>query len=387
MRFIQVVPALAEKASGPTYSVSRLCQSLIDADNDVSLVALDWALLPSPPPYLKAFPLGIGPRRLGRSPSMYRWLREQCTSGHVDVVHNHGMWQMNSVYPAWATKQTNVALVYSPRGAFSAWAMQHGSLIKKIFWPFLQFPALKRATCFHATAISEYEEIRALGFRQPVAILPNGIDIIPDLDNAARHPCPKRTLLFLSRLHPKKGLEMLLQAWQVLQQAYPDWRLRIVGDDDGYHGSTGYLKHLKQMAKVLALRDVEFSGTLHGSDKSNAYRDSELLVLPTHSENFGMVVAEALAHGIPAVVSKGAPWSGLEAHEAGWWIDIGVEPLIHCLHDSLSRSPEDLAAMGRRGREWMQQDFSWPSIGAKMAETYRWLCDRPRPVPPWVRLD
>ena len=362
-------------------------QSLIDAGNALSLAALDWSRLSESRPYLKTFALGVGPRRLGRSPSMYRWLREQCAVGNVDVLHNHGMWQMNSVYPAWVTKQTGVPLVYSPHGAFSAWAMLHGSVVKKMFWPLLQAPALKHATCFHATAFSEYEEIRALGFRQPVMILPNGIDVAPCFDDDVCHSSSKRTLLFLSRLHPKKGLEVLLQAWQVLQNLFPDWRLMIVGSDDGYHASTGYLKHLQQMSKSLALRDVEFAGALHGRDKYSAYRESELLVLPTYSENFGMVVAEALAHGVPAVVSKGAPWSGLEANGAGWWIDVGVTPLIQCLHDALSLSPEDLTVMGRRGREWMQHDFSWPIIGAKMAETYRWLCDRSLPIPPWVRLD
>ena len=172
-----------------------------------------------------------------------------------------------------------------------------------------------------------------------------------------------------------------------MQDQFPKWVLKIVGSDDGYHDPSGYLDQIKRQASDMGLKRVSFVGPLFGDDKLQAYADADLYVLPSYSENFAVTVAEALSMETPSIVSKGAPWSGLEAHGAGWWIDIGVDPLVHCLHDALSRSPEDLAAMGRRGREWMQRDFSWSGIGEKMAETYRWLCDPSRPVPPWVRLD
>jgi glycosyltransferase involved in cell wall biosynthesis len=195
MRVIQVVPAIAEEASGPSYSVVRLCESLIDQGQEVTLAALDWAPMPSPQPFLKTFPLGWGPRRLGRSPTMRRWLEEQVRSNSVDLLHNHGMWMMNAVYPGRAARNGNINLVVSPRGAFSAWAMQYGSIMKNSFWSFLQRPALENAACFHATAVSEYEDIRRMGFRQPVAIIPNGIDI-PDL------PPKKQGDFAVPRAHP-----------------------------------------------------------------------------------------------------------------------------------------------------------------------------------------
>jgi len=100
-----------------------------------------------------------------------------------------------------------------------------------------------------------------------------------------------------------------------------------------------------------------------------------------------MTVAESLAAGTPVIVSKGAPWEGLTERCAGWWIDIGVTPLVDCLKEAMSRTPAELAAMGDRGRLWMQRDFSWDGVGEKMIATYRWLCDRSLPVPPWVYLD
>lgn len=384
LRLVHVVPAISEEASGPTYSVRRLCESLIAQGHALELIALDWAPLEAPPPFLRTFPLGAGPRRLGRSPSMLHWLAQRCNTNQVDVLHNHGMWQMNAVYPAWAAKRSSAKLVFSPRGAFSPWAMRHGSKLKRVFWPLLQLPALRHAQCFHATAESEYEDIRRLGFNQPVALIPNGIDL-PALPT--RRSGPQRTLLFLGRIHVVKGLDILLRAWRAVQGGFPNWRLMIAGDDDGYHGSSGYLDKVRAEGRRLGVERVEFTGPLYGDDKLRAYREADLYVLPSRSENFAVTVAEALSMETPSVVSKGAPWHGLSEHGAGWWVDIGVDPLIICLKDAMGRSPEELGRMGQRGRAWMQRQFSWQSVGASMSETYRWLCAKTMAVPPCVRLE
>jgi glycosyltransferase involved in cell wall biosynthesis len=98
-----------------------------------------------------------------------------------------------------------------------------------------------------------------------------------------------------------------------------------------------------------------------------------LFVLPSYSENFGISAAEALAAGTPAIVTKGAPWDGLEVHGAGWWIDRGIDPLVACLEQALSRSTDSLGEMGLRGRAWMEAEYSWAQVGRQMAETYRWM--------------
>ena len=384
MRVIHTVPAIAEEASGPSYSVVRLCESLIESGQEISLAALDWAPLNHQHPFLKTFPLGLGPRRLGVSPGMHRWLVDQCQLGKTQILHNHGMWQLNALYPAWAVKGTGVKLIYSPRGAFSAWAMNHGSAMKQIFWPLLQRPAVQRADLLHATAEHEYDDIRRLGFAQPVAIIPNGVDL---------HSLPHkqingdRTLLFLGRIHVVKGLELLLPAWGQVQEQFKDWRLVIVGSDDGYHGSSGYLEHLKAMASQLGLVRMEFVGPRYGLDKLQLMRNADLYVLPSFSENFAITVAESLSMETPVIATKGTPWNGLEPEGAGWCIDASIEALTASLQNAMERSPDELAGMGKKGRAWMEKDFSWSGIGWRMAETYRWLCDRSLPVPPWVRLD
>lgn len=380
---IHTVPAISEESSGPSYSVVRLCESLIATGQKVTLAALDWAPMDSPPPFLKRFPLGLGPRRLGRSPAMYRWLREEVASGRVNLIHNHGTWYASSMYPGWVTKHAATTLVTSPRGVFSTWAMQHGSPMKRIFWPILQRPALNATTCFHATAESEYEDIRRLSFRQPVAIIPNGTDI-PEL--IPRQVSESRTLLFLGRIHPKKGLDMLLPAWGAVQDRFPDWQLKIVGSDSVYYGESGYLNEMRALVSRLKLNRVEFAGELRGMKKIQAYRDADLFVLPTYSENFGLTVAEALAAGTPSVVSKGAPWDDLDKNGCGWWIDVGLDPLVACLEEAMALSSEACFAKGMLGRNWMIEEFSWPRIGQMMGQTYRWLISGGA-VPNWIRLD
>ena len=367
-----VVPAISEEASGPAYTVRRLCEALLTERREVELAALDWSPMASPPDFLRRFPLGIGPARLGRSPAMYRWLEAEARSGRMRILHNHSLWMMPNVYPGWLSRKYGVPQVVAPRGALSEWAMASGSPVKSLFWRTMQRPALAAASCFHATSASEYEDIRRLGFRQPVAIIPNGIDI-PDEETGSAPA--NRILLFLGRLHRKKGLDMLLPAWAAVQAEFPDWHLRIVGSDE-----RGYGTAMASEARARRLERVEFTGPLFGPDKHRAYRDAALFVLPTYSENFGMSVAEALAAGTPAIVSRGAPWEGLATHDAGWWIDIGTEPLIACLRAAMAETPAALAARGARGRAWMREDFSWTQVARQMGQTYDWLLGAaPRP--------
>jgi glycosyltransferase involved in cell wall biosynthesis len=375
---IHTLAGFGVEASGPCYSVPRLCEALIRAGVDTTLAVLDWIPRVAAPDYVKRFPLGFGPRRLGRSPAMARWLVERVRSRAVEIIHSHGLWMMPNVYPGWARGAGEVRLVVSPRGTLSEWALNHHGARKRVFWLLLQRQALERADCFHATAESECEDVRRLGFRQPVAVLPNGIDV-PPYEKPA--PGPRRRLLYLGRIHKQKGIDLLLKAWRAVAPKFPDWELIIAGPDDG-----GYLGEMRRLAADLGLDRVSFPGPVFGEDKLRIYRSADLYILPTYSDNFALTVAEALAAGTPAIVSQGAPWSGLEREGAGWWVEIGVDPLVAALETALAEPPEVLRAMGARGREWMVREYSWEAIGRQMASVYRWLCGQAE-RPPCVRTE
>ena len=362
---VHVVPSISNESSGPSYSVVKLCLSLRACGVSAVLATLEGSNKSSEYSFVRAFPVSGWPRRLGRSSQMNHWLKNEAKNYSIDIMHNHSLWMMPNVYSCLAVRGTAVPLVVSPRGTLAERAMNQGSKVKKAFWPLIQRPALNQVTCFHATSMSEYKDIRRMGFKQPVAVIPNGIDI-PDVTKPLRGNM--RTLLFLGRIHPIKGLGNLLPAWQQVQQRFPDWQLRIVGPDN-----RGYLKEMKQLSATLDLQRIEFTGPFTGQEKTRAYLNADLFVLPTYSENFGMTVAESLAAGTPAIVTTGAPWSGLRENNAGWWIDIGKEPLVSCLDQALSRSRTDLDAMGLNGRRWMEAGFSWEGVAEKMKATYDWI--------------
>jgi glycosyltransferase involved in cell wall biosynthesis len=383
MRVIHVIPGITEEASGPSYSVVRLCESLIDLGNDVTLAAMNLAPNSSGPAFAKLFPIGVGPRRLGRAPEMCHWLKSAVARGTTDLLHSHGMWQMNSVYPGWAVRKRTAPLMVSPRGSFSRWAMAHGAASKRVFWPLLQRPALSHASCFHSTSRAEYDDIRRLGFQQPVAYIPNAVDVPVLPPKSARR---MRTLLFLGRIHPVKGVDTLLHAWSQLLKRHQEWRLQIVGTDTAYQKRSRYLDDMRRLSASLGLTRVDFVPPAYGQAKWDSYHGADLFVLPTRSESFGMTVAESLASGTPVVVTTAAPWERIEAHESGWWIETGVEPLVAALDAAMCQSPGELTRRGQNGRRWMQAEFSWRSTAVKMHRTYAWLTGNGEP-PPWVTVN
>jgi glycosyltransferase involved in cell wall biosynthesis len=383
IRAAHVVGSLSQEASGPSYTVPRLCDALLEAGVGVDLLTVDFGPVPCAPDYSKSFPLGSGPGRLVRSPAMRQWLDREAARGRVQVLHMHGLWQMPYVYPAWTARAHGTPLVASPRGSLSAWALASGSKAKKLFWPLFQKPALEAAACFHATSDSEYEDVRRAGFRQPVIILPNGIDAMP---LAQRSPQLLRTLLYLGRIHEKKGIDLLLAAWAAVQARHTQWAIKIVGSDQSLYGSSGLSQRLKAMAADLKLERVTFEDAIFGEEKFAAYRNADLFILPTRSENFGMTVAEALSQETPAIVTKEAPWAGLSEKGCGWWVDLSVDTIAEAMDEAMSLPEDTLNAMGAKGRAWLLDSFQWPILGERMAQAYRWLLDRRGDPPPFIRL-
>jgi glycosyltransferase involved in cell wall biosynthesis len=377
MKLVHIIPHIDREAAGPSYSVPRLCQSLAACGNvvELSCLAARGEIAGVTVDVHRQWPI-LGRFAISSSLSRALWNKVDAT----DVVHNHSLWSMVNVATGWIVPGRGAKLVTSPRGTLSGWALGRSASVKQLIWPF-QRRALSRADMLHATSEVEYQEIRSLGFTAPVAVIPNGIDLPAPLGEpqSATHG-GQRTLLFLSRIHPTKGIDRLLHAWVRLQGRHADWRLVIAGT-----GARAHVAEVQELAAKLHAKRVEFPGPQYGDAKSAAYRTADLFILPTHSENFGMVVAEALAHGCPALVALGAPWPGLQTERCGWWVANDIETLVGALETALSTPAGELAAMGQRGRSWMERDFGWASVGEKMDAAYRWLLSGGAP-PQWVRV-
>lgn len=378
LNIAHTVAAIDNEAAGPSHSVPGLAAAQarlgcrveiysigqMDIDERQGFVDRRFASQFSKLPLLK---------RLFFSSEMHTSLM----MAKPQVIHNHGLWLMPNVYGAEVARRVGAKYVFAPRGMLSSAALDFSSFPKKIFGLMYQNRALAQVDLFHATSEQEYQEIRAYGQKQAVAIIPNGINL-PILAADLRPPEMKKVVVSLGRIHPKKALDRLLYAWSKIEHDYPDWKLLIVGPSE-----VGYAKELQQLIGRLSLKNAEIRGPVFGNEKSDLLATSELFVLSTLNENFGMAVAESLAAGTPVISTKGAPWSGLVTNDCGWWIDHGVEPLTATLRTALALSPEKRAEMGRKGRQWMANEFSWDAIALQMMEAYRWTLEGGE-RPAWV---
>lgn len=374
MNVIHTAAELQNQASGPSHSVPQLLYWLNQVGVDASLEALE----PAPEVQL-AFPQTYHDkwsvlRPLGISSSMKRTLTRRARE--ADIIHTHNLWMMPNIYPYRAARSSGSKLIVTPRGTLTRWALRYRRWKKQPLWVALQRRVVIEADLLHATSEDEIEDLRLIGYRGPIALIPNGVEI-PDVLNIDRSE-DGRTLLFLGRIHPKKGVEKLLHAWKRLHPKFPEWRLKIVGPDN-----EGYRAEMSSLAQELSLPRCEFNDPVFGEDKHRTYQEANLFVLPTYSENFGIAVAEALANGVPAVVTKGAPWDGLERNQCGWWIEDGVDSIADSLDRAMSVPSDALRDMGKRGREWMNSSFSWQHIATMMKQTYEWVLSSSQ-RPDWV---
>lgn len=287
-----------------------------------------------------------------------------------DFVHNHGMWHGVNFFSSILASHFNIPYIIQPHGMLEPWALNFNRTKKLFAIHLYQRRLLNKASGFVATSEMEYHNLRSLRLDQPIAVIPNGItglDKRPQRRMTALNR--QRNLLFLSRIHPKKGLLNLLQAWASIDTK--GWVLNIAGPAEGK-----YLEVvLAEISRLGIDNSVTYLGELYGDAKTSAYTNADIFVLPTFSENFGIVVAEALQHGIPVITTKGTPWADIESCRAGWWIDIGVDPLRKALLEGITLSDEDREAMGNRGYQLVQR-FDWSNIALSMADFYQWLKHR-----------
>lgn len=384
VRVVHTVDTLRADHGGPSRSVTALCSHLAREVRAVELVAYrrregePAPILPSNPSVTVRFAAPESAWRPLLSSNSEFSETVMASLGNPSLVHNHGLWMPSHHAAAQTARRFGVPLVISIRGMLTVWALDQKRFKKRLAWNLYQEQDLRSARLLHATSEEEVEDIRRAGLRQPVVVLPNGVDI-PEREREVSAGAVRRAL-FLSRLHPKKGLLNLVQAWA---QVRPEgWELVLAGPDADSHRA-----EVERAVRELGVESTtRFLGPVEDEDKWVLYRQSDLFVLPTFSENFGIVVAEALAAGLPAVTTTGAPWSVLSERQCGWWIDVGVEPLTAALREATALTDETRHAMGCRGRSYVEEALSWKRIAEEMAAAYRWVLGNGE-CPPNVALD
>lgn len=288
------------------------------------------------------------------------------------VFHCHGIWSLECWWACRYMLSRGYPVIVSPRGMLEPWALQYHVIKKRLAWVIYQKKLLLNVHAFHATSEQEAKNIRALRYAQPIIKIPNGLDSIPDKDISSHgNNTNFRTALFLSRLHPKKGITLLIEAWKTIQPQ--GWILTIAGNAEA-----GYLSELKSIVDKHGLHgSIQFLGELWGEEKDLAFANSSIFILPSYSENFGIVVAEALQRGLPVITTTGTPWSELVSEGCGWWVEPTVEGVSTALQEALSLSDNRRREMGRMGANLIRRKYLWPAIAEKMQSAYHWLLSSP----------
>jgi glycosyltransferase involved in cell wall biosynthesis len=291
--------------------------------------------------------------------------------GEIDILHDNGIWLRHNHRLAALAERHVIPRVVSTRGMLEPWALGHKRFKKKLAWWLYQERDLRQACCHITTGDAEARNLQHLGLGVPIATVPNGVDVPEeklrsvglDSEKAVRNG-RRRTALFLGRIYPIKGLPMLIEAWARVRPH--GWFLRIAGPDQG-----GHQKEVEKAVFAAGLDEiVSFTGPIEPEMKKAVFLDADLFVLPTHSESFGMAVAEALAHAVPVLTTSAAPWSILRERGCGWWVDATVDGIAEGLLQATSLDIEALRAMGTKGRAFVVAEFGWKRIADLMLSTY-----------------
>lgn len=402
MKILHIVPLIQSSTGGPAVSVTRLASEQAKLGNEVTLACLDYPHLgpqvPAPGVRMVSVKGNVfAVHGRGWSPEFRCVLKDEAAK--ADVVHNHGLWMWPNAYAREAAVAARKPLVISPRGMLEFWSLNRSKLRKAVAWRLFEKKNLQSASLFHATAASEAESIRQaiLPLRQfakaeslerdvPIVVAANGVDL-PNLDHLRpdravieqRFPELKdrRWVVFMSRLHPKKGIDVLLRAWTRQKEVTsgietPGHRgavLVLAGPD-----LIGYRKEIEKMVQELGLGDlVVLTGEVQGEMKDALLANADVFVLPSYSENFGIVVAEGMAWGRPVIASTGTPWKELADVGAGWWVSPRGDALAKALAEALGKRTEELGAMGTKGRALVAEKYGWSAPAQRLTAAYEQL--------------
>lgn len=290
----------------------------------------------------------------------------------LDLVHQHGLWQYPSIACLRWYGKTAAPYLVSPHGMLDAWALGNSAWKKRLAGQLFQRSHLECAACLHALNMAELRAIRAFGLRNPVVVLPNGIDLPQECASvpptwAAQVESGLKVLLYLGRLHPKKGLSALIRAWKV---AAPEgWHLVIAGWAQG-----GYEAQLKRLAQTMGIaRTAAFVGPQFGQDKAASFQRADAFVLPSLSEGLPMAALEAWSYRLPVLMT--AACNLAEGFTAGAAMEMPLDPqgMSDKLTEFLEQSDEERQWMGNAGRHLVEERFTWERVAQQMSAVYQWI--------------
>jgi glycosyltransferase involved in cell wall biosynthesis len=381
MKILFVIPALGNVYGGPSKSVVELAQAVSSLGVSVDLITtnangdtnLDVPLQTwiSEKSYRVQYfsHWGLGDYKI--SISLTSWLFQNVTS--YDLVHTNAIFSYPNLPAYWACKLYKVPYIITPRGMLEPWALSYKAWKKRFYYNLFEKSALDHASAIHMLASTEAERAKPLNLKSPLVVVPNGIhrqdfETLPDSElfyqnfPETRH---KTLIIFLGRVDPKKGLDLLAAAFAKLHTQFPEAHLIIAGQDNINFLSTaqGYF------AEAGCLDAVTFTGMLTGSLKYAALAAASVYVAPSYSEGFSMSVLEGMASGLPCVITTGCNFPEAAAAQAAHVVDINADKIANALIECL-KYPQEAKEMGDRARQLIFEQYTWDRIALNLSKVY-----------------
>lgn len=309
-----------------------------------------------------------GPTKAFFSPDLRR--EAGALAENSDLLHGHGFYVSTNWLLGTEARKRNKPLVYHPHGMFEPWILQNSRWKKKAAHLLFENRNFSAARLWRALTGKEADQIREQGITAPVVVAPNGIHL-PPFDNVkAPARGERKRLLFLGRIHPKKGLDLLADAWGALHEEYPDWELVIAGPDEG-----GHLADITERSRRAGGADrITYTGSVTGDEKVRLLKSADLFVLSSYSEGFSVAVLEALACGVPVLLTNACNFPELARGGAGWECVPDPYSLIDTLEESLSASDAERRQRGAAGRRMVESHYTWDAIARTILDACEEHC-------------
>lgn len=363
MKVLSFISSLDLSSGGPSRSVPMLAKGLAEFGVDVTLMTIRSKNM-----NIHALE-GTTAKLKVLEPSFSRKeIAQYLKSEKFNLIQIQSMWDLPYHKVMLEARKLGIPYIVTPRGMLEPWSLSQKKWKKKLAWWLYQRNDVQKSVCVFTTAKMEAEHVTNLGITTCKGVIPNGIE-------TDSYPCKtsidvvKKQVLFLSRVHVKKGIEVLFDAWKRIHSEFADWRLLVVGN-----GEAEYIQSLERRVECLDLKDsIRILPPVFGNDKIRLYQESALFCLPSYSENFGMVIAEAMSCGTPVITTTNCPWEILNETNTGWCIDLSVDNLEHALREAMWMDANALYDMGQKASKLIFDNFDYRSVTRKTLRLYEWL--------------
>ena len=363
MKVLSFVSSLDLSSGGPSRSVPMLAKGLAELGVDITLMVIrsenmNIHALEGTSVKLKVISPSFSRREIAK------FLADE----RFELIQIQSVWEMPYHKVMVEARKLNIPYIVTPRGMLEPWSLSQKKWKKRLAWWLYQRNDVQKSACVFTTAKMEAEHVSALGITTCKAVIPNGIETVG-------YPCKssiegvKKQVLFLSRVHVKKGIEILFDAWKRIHSEFAGWQLLVIGN-----GEAEYIHSLENRVENLGLKDcIKILPPVFGEAKIKVYQESALFCLPSFSENFGMVIAEAMSCGTPVITTTNCPWNILNETNTGWCIDLSVDNLERVLREAMGMDANALYDMGQRASKLIYDNFDYRSVTSKTLRLYEWL--------------